>query len=529
MLTFAALMKTSKDLLKKTILTLVAFSIPATSMASIRTSDDPPAPLELRAPREKTASRLASKTAQQSTQQSKSSLEPVSQQADLVQQIAGPSSFRVTPTSLRVRLLDENTSVLIGLNTVYQAKEQVNIARANLLPSLNVGAVITGLATGPGTFAVSAISVLLPFLLPSNWYNLEATEYQMLAYGYAFNLVQLNTYASGYALYNSVLGDIAIRAVQAKQYANLDRIRKIVADRVQVGTSPVKDLYQANAKAELSRTQLSQTDQVIAQEKAAFRKLLSLPLKSKISFENQHPAPLPIESQSAQTVLDKAYTTSPEYRQIRSLIAAAKNSTWSQKFSFLTGSSMSFSTTGSETFPSFSSLRISGSAGIGFDYYPSIRLSHLHVDQLRLRSTEIRLEMSRIIESTLASLRQAKIQYEHASLAESESDKYFQAELQSYQVGTTDLMHVLEAENTLTSASITRARARVELDNQRVNLYRIMRSGQFATIPGCQIDKGDNDDFSLREWFKGFFRRSNTRISVDQMCRPYSSTVQRRG
>ena len=58
------------------------------------------------------------------------------------------------------------------MNAVRQAKHQVSIARTQLLPNLNIGAVIS---SGP-TFALTAIEMLLSFLMPSKWFNVGVSQ-----------------------------------------------------------------------------------------------------------------------------------------------------------------------------------------------------------------------------------------------------------------------------------------------------------------------------------------------------------------
>src|SRR6188768_3398612 len=41
------------------------------------------------------------------------------------------------PVTIRRTLLEGNTSIILGANRIHQAREQLNLVRANLFPSLN--------------------------------------------------------------------------------------------------------------------------------------------------------------------------------------------------------------------------------------------------------------------------------------------------------------------------------------------------------------------------------------------------------
>src|SRR4051812_45402677 len=50
--------------------------------------------------------------------------------------------LRLNPETLRKQLLENNLSIIQALNQVHDAKDQVSVARGNLLPSLNLGALL---------------------------------------------------------------------------------------------------------------------------------------------------------------------------------------------------------------------------------------------------------------------------------------------------------------------------------------------------------------------------------------------------
>ena len=57
-----------------------------------------------------------------------------------------PQPILINETTLLDLLLKNGNSVLSGLNGVYQAKEQVNVARGNILPSLSLSAALSAVS-----------------------------------------------------------------------------------------------------------------------------------------------------------------------------------------------------------------------------------------------------------------------------------------------------------------------------------------------------------------------------------------------
>lgn len=420
----------------------------------------------------------------------------------------GPSQFTLTPSTLRGRMVAANTSVLIGLNSVYRAKEEVNIARGNLLPSINAGAMLSV----AGVFSLTSVSFLLPFLLPSNWFNLDVSEAQLTADGISFYLVELNQFASAYSLYATVLGDIQLRAVYARQAANLEEVRRITEAKESVGDATRADLDRATGLAKLARNQVSQLDALIRQEKASLRKFLALPLTTQIDIDETHVSAVKGEDESPISLLSKVHPSAPETQQLNALITAGRAATESAVYSFLTGASFNVPGDGSKL--NWSGASLNGAAGIGFGYFPQIRLNELAVDELRIRRDELKLEQARVLESTLFSISEARRQYAYASEAEESLTAAYNADLENYRIGAVDVLKVLDSANGLTNSALARIRARVELDGQRISLQRILRVGEFAGIKTCVLKPSNNGD-----WFSGFFDSSDTKITVDQVCR----------
>jgi outer membrane protein TolC len=431
----------------------------------------------------------------------------------MASQAVASNTVTVTPDTLRTALYSGDTSVLSGLNTLYAAKEEVNRARANLLP----GVALSGVVGGHPTFAVSAISVLLPFLLPSNWHALDASKHQLTANGYAYQLVLLNDYASILSIYAQIQGDMEIRDVYVQQRDNLRQIAAAVADEVAVGTALQSDLDQATAQVQLAQAQINQVDELIARERAALRKVMGLPLSKDLVIASYHFPELDAEGMSAQRIYNRVRDTAPEQLQIDSLIAAAKSAKYTTEWSFLTGTSLSVSTNFGQS--SFGHLSAGGGVNLGFGMLPAIHLSSLDIAAMQIRKREISLEQQNVIETAINSVDAAKDAVTNAGYAKENYQKALQAELDKLRLGQSTLINVFTVSNFATQAGLTYANSLVDLDNQRIALNRVLISNQFAKIPTCHLQKAKSG--GVFGFFKSLFGSKKKRyVSIDEICRP---------
>ena len=221
------------------------------------------------------------------------------------------SPVHINPQSLRETLVKRNIGILVAWNQVQQAKTQVNIARAQLLPSVNLGSVISG---GP-SFLLSSVSALLPFLMPSKWFDLKESSELLDAQGVSYYLAQLNIYAAAYSLYLTILGDIQLRESIYQQYQNLRGIEEEMRRPAEIGMISKEEFLQAQAQAHLAGIQLSQVDELVKREKASIREMLALPLSQEIVFEATNIAPSAAEDKTPEELLEIVHATSPESMQ----------------------------------------------------------------------------------------------------------------------------------------------------------------------------------------------------------------------
>ncbi|HEY8279195.1 MAG TPA: TolC family protein [Bdellovibrionota bacterium] len=432
----------------------------------------------------------------------------------LLSPFAEAKSVALNPANLRQMVVYNNIGVLQSLNKVHQAKDRVMIARGNLLPRLDLGASIGALTGGPA-FLLSAITVMLPFLVPANWANLHENASLLEAQKVSYRLVQLNQYASAYSLYATVLTDIGIREVVVAQYNDWVKVRNWLRDQQDfVGNVPQIDIDQAEAQVQTAYGDIAKMDELLLTEKSSLKEMLSLGMADTLTLDPQHTPASASESLSLDKVLAKVQAVSPEATQIQHLYKAAQAARWGKVFGFFNSAGMSIVSGGS----ALDHLGVAGGFSIGFDYVPNIQLANDNINEIRLRFQELKLQQQQLVEATVGSIAEAKRQITAYAEAERLREGVVQSEFVRYTLGLTDLLHVFEAERQVAQARATRLRAEFDLDALRITLHRALLTDQFSSIPGCRIrPEAEEKD---RKWLGRLFNPSKYTISIDEACRP---------
>ncbi|UYL09283.1 TolC family protein [Bdellovibrio sp. SKB1291214] len=425
-----------------------------------------------------------------------------------------PKSITINPKTLRTRLLENNIELAVQLNNVYKAKDQVDRARRNLLPGINLGAAIDNSMS----FSLASVTMLLPFLLPSKWLDLRENQHLLNAQGESYYIAQLNTYSSAYSLYSTIQGDMELRQILQFQYENYKKIEDMIKMAVDAGMREKSELLQVQAQTQLSKIQVSQMDVLILTEKAAIRDMLALPLSTDIKIEAFHIGSSQAESQPLQTTVDQSLARSPELRQLSSMLKAAEAAKWSAFWSFLTGA-----TWGASRGPTgaFADAEGAGSASFNFGNFLILKIGNRELDAIRLQKKQIDQDQAKMVETTVGTLRESQMQLNLARQAESNLEALYEDELSKFQMGLTDLLHVLNAGNNLTAAYTNRVKAQANLDNMRVGLHRMMISDHFGLIQKCQVYKKGTGGLTGK--LGRIFNPKKDNMSLDQACGPQVS------
>lgn len=443
--------------------------------------------------------------------------------AALADAVTPPVRLSLNPETLRKQVLEGNLSLMTGLNQLHIAKERVNVARGNLFPSLNLG-MLANAANAP-TFILGSVDFLLPFLVPSNWFNLRQSQRLLEAEKVSYKALQLNTYASAQALYYTILSDQQVKLIQEAEARDLQQIEQILQLQSDtLGIVSPEDLSHARAQSGMAQLRASQMNELLKKEIASLRSALGLPLSSTILLEDTVVAPSESEDRPLEQVVETALSVSPENQQIDQLIVAAESEQWSKTFGFITGASAgsqaAMGKDGQLHNASLENLTGRGSMNFGFAYFPTVEIASRNVEALRLRKTGLRLEQTALLESALSAAREAQDQLDLAISAETELKAVYDAKALKYNLGLGSLTAVLQARTHLTQASVAKVKATLDLNLIRTTLHRALLTDQFGEIQGCQAPvsaTSDDEGFfgALKRWLSG----GEQEISLEQACR----------
>ncbi len=424
-----------------------------------------------------------------------------------------PQQVILTPEFLRHQVLEGNLSLEQELNIIKDQKDKMNVARGQLLPSLNLGMLIS---SGP-SFLLSSISFLLPFLFPSNWMALDAATDQFNAEKISYKILEMNVYSSSLSMYYTVLADAKIQKIyeqQAKDLMNIYTIKKMQFDLIGIVTP--QDLEQTLASAQLAQVSASQLKELAAQETAALRQVLGLPLATEIEFTAQNMPGSDWENKPIAQAVLQAFSVAPENQQIDFLIAAAKAKDLSADFGFLNTATLSASGSGGSG-ATLGNLAGGVSFHFGFDYFPNLNLTERSILEIQLQKRQLGLQITQTLESVTKSLVEANRQFSLASQAEVEMTNVYNTIKLNYDLGLTELINVLTAHVQLVQASVARVKAEQDLNQQRVSLHRVMITDQFSLIKGCAIMPKKKHG-GLGGLIGGIFGDSDPDKTIDQMC-----------
>lgn len=394
-------------------------------------------------------------------------------------------NFALNPDTLRNQLLKENTSILLGINQVHQSKDQVNISRAQLLPSLNLSALIY--AAGSPTFTMSAVDILLPFLVPSNWSRYKESKHAFYAQIESLKAIRLNVFASAYSLAQSVSSDSQLQQILAVQVQDLSLVMSYVEKLYQNGVTSKSELERVVSQKLLLEMNLSKVEGLLAQEKTALKQLLGLPIKSHIDLQTFTVTSSEFEDLSPAFIYEKALAVSPEIQQLFYLEKAALKNTTTQRYAFINGAGIqSPSLKEGDGSVAFDNISAGASLNIGYAQFPMVELSKDRVKEVQLRTLEAQRELAERSEYALQLVKDAKFRNDLGVQMVQSAKSILDRNQVRYEYGLIDLQTLLQTRAEYNNATIEALRAQTQLSLNRIVLHRLLNTEQFARVNDCR-------------------------------------------
>ncbi len=402
------------------------------------------------------------------------------------------ASIQLTPVSLREIAIGNGLTVLAAAVRVHKAKENVNLSRTRLLPSINLGVLVSS-AANPA-FILSSVEYLLPFLIPSRWFDLAQAKHLAKAEREAFLVTELNLLASLYSIYYTVQNDYATRDMLAEELNDTITIEALVARNVEDGTASEMSLNLAKSQTSLAFSQLAKIDELIVQETAELRKALNLTLDTQFTIVPHNPPAASLETMSMQEAADFVLQTAPEARQIRYLLKSAESEEWAKIFGFISGVSAGSinggigvgGPTSYESSAAFKDVTGRGMFNFSFEYFPNLSLSNHNQNEIKVRYAELRTESNRLVESALGKLKFVLERKRELDRAEALLNQVFDADKLRYAAGEITLEELIQSQGRVRQARLEALKVKTDLNLLRVTAHRMTVGDEFAQVKGCE-------------------------------------------
>lgn len=399
-----------------------------------------------------------------------------------------PLRVVVTPETLAPLLFTGNLPIHQGALALRSAKERVNLARMELLPSINLGALL--LAAGQPQFAWTGVEAALPFLIPANWFKAGRAKKLFEAEKLSLQIIEQNQFAQAYSLIR--LWQVDSRLSEHVQEERDEAIE--AAERAErafdLGLIGLEDRNRLRARVAQARNESAQMGELRAKELATLRAVFALDSRATLDTSGEWilPEASPTERLPLQEALDRASILAPEVLQIDQLIEAAKTEKWQTVFGFFGGAGVSLNPNSSVGLtPSLSSLSAGANFGFGAAMIPAIRLSELKVEALELRKQELLLEIRSTLEGLRAELSSAQARRENAADLESALLSSYRAAKLRLELGLATITELENAEGAWREAFVGRFSVESQLSLARLSWARVMQEGPFASLTPCLV------------------------------------------
>ena len=372
-----------------------------------------------------------------------------------------------------------NYEVLEGALKVYQAKESIEVARGNLLPSLNLWKV-AGIPMQPAMI-LNFIEDIVPFLVPANWFRFEEAKILYLGEKEGYRALWANELLTAKGLYLHALLDGALLDEVNKSIQALENLYVIVKSREDLGGLPdggSRDIRTRILSLQEDRRSLQVLEN---QEMSSLSYLMGYPAETLIALTAVAIPPMetlkPIDySDFIFRVLD----SSPELRQYGYFIDASDFVRKEIVFSFLGGSSASRGM-GSGLFDN-----IPAQAGLGFGTGPSLRIASAQKDilkvQLKAATETVKRQLKLLADNYNLDLANAADLKLHRDLAELTLQKLFERLSLGENI---DTQHLVEASRNQIEAETSYFAVQYRFISNQDRLMRLLFDGDYGKVPAA--------------------------------------------
>ncbi len=251
----------------------------------------------------------------------------------------GAKKIPLSLSEVTQRVSKTNFSVQANAQRVYQAKKSIDVARANLLPRLNLWRLASvGVEAAMGNYAASLgiISEIAPFLVPANWFKVHEQKLLYAAEAEGYKALWANEVMTAKSLYYHLLLDRELLRHLEESKAEVQALYLIVQTREILGAVPQGSSRDIEIQVLGLDEDMRRIRSLLDEEEATLAVALGYSATSHFELA---PVSLPvIESLKPVVYMDyekSALRNAPELRQFDQLIAVADYIKKEVSYSFL--------------------------------------------------------------------------------------------------------------------------------------------------------------------------------------------------
>ncbi|MDB5037101.1 MAG: outer membrane protein [Bacteriovoracaceae bacterium] len=403
----------------------------------------------------------------------------------------------LNPSRVRRLLLQGNSSLLVGAIRVDQAKKAVNLARANLFPSLNLN-MLVGSITNP-SFLVDSVEYFLPFLVPTYWAQHAEAKDAYNAEKMSFLIADLNAFASAYAVFEKMDADYEGMDSLKEDQQDALLLHRLVSENYAAGLSTSGDLNKAVESLKKVEISIEQMNQFLIQENEDLRASLGVCPGIRLGIEKHHLPPSLVETLPIELANKKAKDRAPEMVQLVYLLEEAAPNDWQADFAFISDISAYSNASGTSsanlagivsTNPqidlSYKNLKAKGSlVNLGLGYFRNLELVHGSGRIFQAQAQGTKIEIERLLDRNLKTIRSLEEEIAASKIGEESAHQDFIDNQKRYAEGTVDLNTLVIVEETWRQARLQTISSISKMDTARITFHRLMRTEEFEKVTGC--------------------------------------------
>lgn len=378
-----------------------------------------------------------------------------------------------------------NSNYLVHENALraYQAKTNIEKARGDLLPKLNLWK-IAGIFLNPVSYfnpasIVESIPDIAPFLVPANWFRFEQVKLLYLAEKEGYRALWGNELHIAKTLYKHVLFDTQLLTHVRTSIRDLEKVHVIVKTKETFGGAKPGSARDVEIRILGLREDEQNIELLLEEEFRQLTYLLGYPVTETVTLK---PVTIPeIEKLKPISAADYEFrmlSSSPERRQFDHFISVLNQIKKEFQFSFLGGSEISRGVAGGI----FENLPTSNGAGLGTA--PAIRIVDAEKEVMKTRKLGVEETLKRQLQVVALQYNSDLLNYSNFKKRIQLSRESKESIIRRLELGENlDVLELSEASRNEIQAETALYAVQYRVMNSYDRLERLIFSGDYSLSP----------------------------------------------